>query len=164
MKALTRQLAETVVTRAAAQSLKVTTAESCTGGLVSAALTSISGSSAMFARGYVTYANEAKEEMLGVNGSTLNTHGAVSHQVAEEMARGALARSGADIAISITGIAGPTGGSARKPVGLVWFGLATASRIRAERRVFANVPRDLVRERAVDQALRMLLHGIGDAT
>lgn len=102
----------------------IATAESCTGGLVSAAITEIAGSSAVFLGGYVTYANEAKSGMLGVEEALIERHGAVSEQVATSMASGALERSGAEIAVSISGIAGPGGGSAEKPVGTVMFGLA----------------------------------------
>ena len=107
------------------QRLHVATAESCTGGLVAAALTSVAGSSAWFERGLVTYANSAKTELLGVDEALLAQVGAVSPEVARAMARGALRGAAADLAIAITGIAGPTGGSADKPVGTVWFGLAT---------------------------------------
>lgn len=101
------------------------TAESCTGGLVSAAITSVAGSSDWFERGFVTYSNEAKTELLGVPGELIAQHGAVSEQVARAMAEGALAHSRAHMAVSITGIAGPAGGSADKPVGTVWFAFAS---------------------------------------
>ena len=110
-----------------ARGWKVATAESCTGGLVAGALTEIAGSSDVVDRGFVTYSNEAKQQMLGVPKSTLERFGAVSRETAEEMARGALAQSLADITVSITGIAGPGGGSADKPVGLVHFAAATAA-------------------------------------
>jgi nicotinamide-nucleotide amidase len=103
---------------------KIVTAESCTGGMISTALTDISGSSAYFDRGFVTYSDEAKAELLNVSLESLSKHGAVSEAVAMEMALGALKASQADIALSVTGIAGPTGGSDKKPVGLVYFGLA----------------------------------------
>jgi nicotinamide-nucleotide amidase len=103
----------------------IATAESCTGGGVATAITRISGSAKWFDRGFVTYSNDAKREMLGVKSLTLQRHGAVSEEVAREMARGALARSPADIAVAITGIAGPTGGSRKKPVGTVWFAWAS---------------------------------------
>jgi len=99
----------------------VVTAESCTGGGAAAAITRISGSAKWFERGFVTYTNTAKKEMLGVSQRTLGDHGAVSEEVAREMARGALRKSPADVSVAITGIAGPTGGSRTKPVGLVWF-------------------------------------------
>ena len=103
--------------------LKIATAESCTGGMVGAALTDISGSAAVFERGFIVYSNEAKIEMLGVARALIEAHGAVSQQVACAMAEGAIAHSAADVAVSITGIAGPTGGSEAKPVGLVYFGV-----------------------------------------
>ncbi len=103
----------------------VATAESCTGGGVATAITRISGSAKWFDRGFVTYSNDAKREMLGVSQASLRRHGAVSEEVAREMALGALARSPADICVAITGIAGPTGGSRAKPVGTVWFAWAS---------------------------------------
>ncbi len=136
---------------------KVATAESCTGGLVAGALTEIAGSSDVLDRGFVTYSNEAKQKMLGVSKSTLDRFGAVSRETAEEMARGALAQSLADITVSITGIAGPGGGSADKPVGLVHF--AAASREGALTHVemrYGDIGRRQVRERSVLQALDML--------
>ena len=137
--------------------LMVATAESCTGGLVAGALTDIAGSSAVVDRGFVTYTNEAKHEMLGVPSDTLNRFGAVSRETAEAMARGALGHADADIVVSITGIAGPGGGSAEKPVGLVH--LAAASRggrlIYRERR-FGDIGRAEVRRRSVLEALAML--------
>jgi nicotinamide-nucleotide amidase len=106
------------------RNLKSATAESCTGGMIIAALTDIPGSSAVVDRGFITYSNDAKIEMLGVSPVTLDAHGAVSRETVIEMASGALVRSHAGIAIAVTGIAGPDGGSEQKPVGLVWFGLA----------------------------------------
>lgn len=117
-------LAEDVLRLGEKRNVMIAMAESCTGGLVSAALTEIPGSSAVFDRGFVTYTNEAKQDLLGVRDETLKRHGAVSQETASEMAAGALARSQAQLAVSITGIAGPGGESADKPVGLVWFGLA----------------------------------------
>ena len=105
--------------------MKLATAESCTGGLVAGALTEIAGSSDVVERGFVTYSNEAKQQMLGVASETLRDHGAVSRQTAQEMARGAIAHSDAQIAVAITGVAGPGGGSADKPVGLVHFAAAS---------------------------------------
>ncbi len=104
--------------------LKLATAESCTGGLIVAALTAIAGSSDVVERGFVTYSNEAKSELVGVPAALIAEHGAVSEPVARAMAEGAIDHSPADIAVSVTGVAGPGGGSAAKPVGLVWFGLA----------------------------------------
>src|SRR3954470_19997379 len=104
--------------------LMMATAESCTGGLIAGAITDIAGSSGWFERGFVTYSNEAKIEMLGVHPETIDAHGAVSEQTAAEMARGVVTRSRADIAVAVTGVAGPDGGTAQKPVGMVCFGWA----------------------------------------
>ena len=139
------------------------TAESCTGGLIVAAMTDIPGSSSVVDRGFVTYSNEAKMEMLGVSPVTLDAHGAVSAETAREMAAGALARSHAGIALAVTGVAGPDGGSAEKPVGLVWFGLAVTGRpVAAEKRVFDNHGRDYIRQSTVLQALEMGLKALGE--
>jgi len=119
-----KSLEETVVQHLTEKGLKLALAESCTGGRISNRITDVSGASAIFTHGYVTYANESKVEMLGVSDASLETHGAVSEEVAKEMAKGALERSGADIALSVTGVAGPTGGTDEKPVGTVWIGLA----------------------------------------
>ena len=140
-----------------AKKLMVATAESCTGGLVAGALTDIAGSSAVVDRGFVTYSDEAKQQMLGVPSDTLGKFGAVSRQTAEAMARGALGHANADIVIAVTGIAGPGGGSAEMPVGLVHF--AAASRggrlIHRERR-FGDIGRAEVRRRSVLEALAIL--------
>ena len=139
-----------------ARKLMIATAESCTGGLVAGALTAIAGSSDVVERGFVVYSNAAKHEMLGVPLATIEAHGAVSEPVARALAEGAIARSKADIAVSITGIAGPGGGSREKPVGLVHF--ATARRGQAtiaERRIFAG-DRDMVRLAAVAAALSLI--------
>jgi nicotinamide-nucleotide amidase len=137
--------------------LKIAAAESCTGGLVAATLTEIAGSSDVFERGFVTYSNEAKQAMLGVPEATLASHGAVSRETAEAMAKGALAHAPADLAVSITGIAGPGGATAGKPVGLVHF--AAASRrgvlIHHERR-YGDIGRAQVRRASVIEALAML--------
>ncbi len=147
-----QNLASNLVT----QNLKVTCAESCTGGLLAANLTRLPGSSAWFDMGFVTYSNEAKQQMLNVNPSTLAHYGAVSEEVVREMALGALISSKADYALSISGIAGPTGGSEEKPVGLVWFGLASKKRIWAESKIF-NGDRDQIRAQAVQHAVQLLL-------
>lgn len=142
--------------RARAAGATVATAESCTGGLVAGLLTEIAGSSDVVDRGFVTYSNAAKTAMLGVSEDLLAAHGAVSEPVARAMAEGALARAGTTLAVAITGIAGPGGGSAAKPVGLVHFALAAAGgTIHAERR-FGDRGRAAVREAAVDQALALL--------
>jgi nicotinamide-nucleotide amidase len=135
----------------------VATAESCTGGLLAALLTEIPGSSDVVERGFVTYSNEAKSEMLGVLPAVVAGHGAVSEPVARAMAEGALAHSRAQVAVSITGIAGPGGGSAAKPVGLVHFGLAVRGRPtqHLERR-YGDLGRVQVRARAVEDALALL--------
>lgn len=139
-----------------AAGIMAATAESCTGGLIAAAITDISGSSAVLDRGFVTYSNEAKMEMLGVAPATLDEHGAVSAQTAHEMAAGALARSRAAIALAVTGIAGPGGGTAQKPVGLVWFGIAVDGReVRTESRVFADHGRAVIRAETVRTALEL---------
>jgi nicotinamide-nucleotide amidase len=139
------------------KNLTVATAESCTAGLVAGTLTEIPGVSSMLDRGFVTYSNEAKQEMLGVRADTLARHGAVSRETAEEMARGALAHSPVDLAVSVTGIAGPDGGSAEKPVGLVHFAAAARSGrlVHAERR-FGDIGRADIRKQSVLQAFRML--------
>ncbi len=149
--------AKAVLDACRTRGLKVATAESCTGGLVAGALTDIAGSSDVVDRGFVAYSNEAKEQMLGVHSETLRDAGAVSRETAQEMARGAIAHSDAHIAVAITGIAGPGGGSAEKPVGLVHF--AAASRagalVHTEMR-YGDIGRGAVREKSVLQALVML--------
>ena len=135
------------------------TAESCTGGMVAAALTDIAGSSASFERGFVTYSNAAKTEMLGVDAALIASHGAVSAEVAASMAEGALARSHAAVAVSVTGVAGPDGGTAEKPVGLVWFGLASNRPTRTERAHFEG-DRAEIRRQSAERALRLLLEGL----
>jgi nicotinamide-nucleotide amidase len=153
----TQRAASALLERCKAKGLMLATAESCTGGLVAGALTDIAGSSAVVERGFVTYTNDSKQEMLGVPADTLARHGAVSRETAEAMAKGALAHAPADLAVSITGIAGPGGGSETKPVGLVHF--AAASRcgqlMHCERR-YGDVGRAEVRRRAVLEALSML--------
>lgn len=137
--------------------LKVATAESCTGGLVAGALTEVPGSSDVLDRGFVTYSNAAKEAMLRVPISTLEQHGAVSRETAEAMAAGALAMSNADLAVAITGIAGPGGGSAAKPVGLVHFAAAARDGRRFHREIrYGDIGRSPVRAHAVAEALAML--------
>ncbi len=149
-------LPERFLRACARHGIMAATAESCTGGMIIAALTDIPGSSAMVDRGFVTYSNEAKMEMLGVPAATLDAHGAVSSQTAREMADGALKRSRADIALAVTGIAGPNGGSPEKPVGLVWFGLAMTGRpTLVEERIFDDKGRDSIRRETVRHALAM---------
>ena len=150
------RLAGALGERLGALGLTVATAESCTGGLVAAAITAVPGSSGWFETGLVTYSNEAKVSLLGVGRATLAAHGAVSEAVVREMAAGARARSGADAALAVSGVAGPGGGSAAKPVGTVWLGLALPDgSVEAECHRFAG-DRPAVREAAV----RKLLHGI----
>ena len=135
----------------------IATAESCTGGMIAAALTSIAGSSAWFDRGFVTYSNEAKIELLGVGATTLAHEGAVSEATAAEMVRGALARSRADLAVSVTGIAGPGGGSPDKPVGTVCFGWCVRGAAPHTSRVHLPGDRAAVRDASVRIALEGLL-------
>ena len=132
------------------------TAESCTGGMIAAACTDLAGSSAWFERGFITYSNAAKTELLGVDAALIAEHGAVSEQVARAMAQGAILRSNAQVAVAVTGIAGPTGGSKDKPVGTVWFGWSVAGEVTSECRVFAG-DRAAVRAATVDYALQNLL-------
>ena len=138
--------------------LTIATAESCTGGLVAGALTDIAGSSAVVDRGFVTYSNNAKQQMLGVPVATLKKYGAVSRQTAEAMARGALTKANVDLAVAITGIAGPGGGSPDKPVGLVHFAAASrdGTSMHAAMR-YGDIGRTEVRHKSVLQALRMLM-------
>ena len=151
-------LAAEVLRRGRITRRTVALAESCTGGLIAAALTDHAGASVVFTHGVVAYANEAKTALLGVPTSLIAAEGAVSRAVALAMAEGALAVSQGDVALSVTGIAGPGGGTADKPVGLVWFGLAQrGAASRAERRVFANRSRSAVRAQAVQTGLRLLL-------
>jgi nicotinamide-nucleotide amidase len=137
--------------------LLIATAESCTAGLVAGTLTEVPGVSSILDRGYITYSNEAKHDMLGVSRNTLAQYGAVSRQTAEEMARGVLGRAPVDLAVSVTGIAGPDGGSEDKPVGLVHFAAATrgGTLIHAEKR-FGAIGRPVVRKQSVLQAFLML--------
>jgi len=147
--------AENLVALLRAQGKVCATAESCTGGGVGGAITSVPGSSEVFAGGIISYSNDVKEAVLGVKRETLAVYGAVSAQCAAEMAEGARRLTRADIAVSVTGIAGPGGGSAEKPVGLVWFGLADAAGVRTEKAIFAG-DRARVREQAVTHAIGML--------
>jgi nicotinamide-nucleotide amidase len=152
-----REAAARLLELCRSRGLKIATAESCTGGLVAGALTEIAGSSDVVDRGFVTYSNAAKEAMLGVTAATLKRHGAVSAETAAAMAAGALKNSEADITVAITGIAGPGGGSAQKPVGLVHFAAASRDGRRlALHRRFGKIGRRRVRERSVAQALALL--------
>ncbi len=140
-----------------AQGRRLATAESCTGGLIAAACTAVPGSSAWFERGFVTYSNEAKHEMLGVPLQLIALHGAVSAEVAQAMAEGALLHSRAEVALSVTGIAGPGGASPGKPVGTVWLGLAVAGRPTDTERLSLCGDRARVREQTLSHALARLL-------
>ena len=157
---MTRPLAEAVIRSAAAQGLRIALAESCTGGMLAAALTDVAGSSAVFERGYVTYSNAAKEQALGVSAETLAAHGAVSEPVARAMAEGARSAAGVEISLSITGVAGP-GSSDRKPEGRVCFGLARpGAPTVTSTRDFGPLGRDGVRRASVAEALRMLAEAL----
>lgn len=155
------RVAEEVAKRLRQRGLMLATAESCTGGWVAKLATDISGSSHWFERGFVTYTNEAKEEMLGVDPDTVATHGAVSEQTAAEMAAGALAHSRAEVSLSITGIAGPGGGSPQKPVGTVCFGWAVKGRAPVTLTAHFDGDREAVRRQAVVRALEGVLDVIG---
>lgn len=152
-----RRRAQDIIDKASATGRTVATAESCTGGLVAGMLTAIPGSSAVLDRGFVTYSNAAKVEMLGVDPALLSTHGAVSAETAGAMAEGALAHSHADFAVAVTGIAGPGGGSDEKPIGLVHFALARrGGAVTRIERSFGDLGRDAVRIAAVAEALVLL--------
>ena len=150
-----------ILSAARARGIRIACAESCTGGMIAAALTDLSGSSDVFDRGFVTYSNAAKVAMLGVAQATLDTHGAVSEAVAQEMATGALSRAGVGLAVAVTGIAGP-GGSEFKPEGRVCFGLAQAGReTQVETVEFGPLGREAVRTATRDHALTLLLQALG---
>jgi len=151
----TVELATAVLAACRAKGWHVATAESCTGGLVAAALTAIGGSSDVVDRGFVTYSNVAKTELLGVPETTLAAVGAVSAETALAMAAGAVSRARVDLAVSVTGIAGPGGGSVEKPIGLIYLGIATKTTCRSERHVFPGDRND-VRRAAMIRALEML--------
>ena len=149
-------LAKRVGQRLKAASAVLVTAESCTGGWAAQVVTSVAGSSAWFDRGFITYSNAAKAEVLGVRAETLAKHGAVSEETAREMALGALARSQGSVALSITGVAGPGGGTKEKPVGTVCFAWARVDRVRAETKRFSG-DRESVRRQSVIRALEGVL-------
>jgi nicotinamide-nucleotide amidase len=151
-----REIAQALLAMARAAGLRIATAESCTGGLIAALLTEIPGSSDVVERGFVTYSNDAKTDMLGVPAALIVAEGAVSRAVAEHMALGALQHSRADIAVAVTGIAGPGGGSAQKPVGLVHLAAASAKGVTHRACRFGDIGRDGVRLQAVTVALEML--------
>lgn len=154
-------LAADILRTAKSKNVMIATAESCTGGMVSAAITDIPGSSAIFDRGFVTYTNAAKIQMLGVKAETLDAVGAVSEDVAAEMAEGAIAHANATLAVSITGIAGP-GGSEHKPEGRVCFGIAHRGAVSSETIEFGAMGRDVVRAHARDHALKLILRELSN--
>lgn len=155
-----RTLAETVLDLCRRRGWKVATAESCTGGMIAAALTDIAGSSDVVERGFVTYSNQAKTDLLGVPGPLIARQGAVSQPVAAAMASGALLNAPVDLAVSVTGIAGPGGGSADKPVGLVHFGVARkGGPVKTEHQIFTG-DRDQIRALATQRALELLIEQI----
>lgn len=151
--ALSAQLIET----ARDQGRTIATAESCTGGLIGAAITSAPGSSAVFRGGIIAYHNDIKVEQLGVGTDTIEQFGAVSGPVAEQMARGCLDKLGVDIAVSVTGVAGPGGGSVEKPVGTVWIGLATQNGTHAAKHFFKDMSRNKVRDHTCLAALKTMI-------
>ncbi len=153
---LTQELVKRLAEQLQARGLMLATAESCTGGLIAAACTDVAGSSAWFERGFVSYSNEAKSELLGVPAALIAQHGAVSEPVARAMAAGAVQHARAQVSVAVTGVAGPSGGSADKPVGTVWFAWATPEGLWSERQVLAG-DRAAVRAATVAHALAGLL-------
>jgi len=156
MSEATRDLCERLAQALLARGWMLATAESCTGGLIAAACTDLSGSSNWFERGFVTYSNEAKTELLGVDPALIAQHGAVSEVVARAMAFGAVRHAHARVGVAVTGVAGPTGGSPEKPVGTVWFGFQVDGRLTSETRLFPG-DRAAVRAATVEHALQRLL-------
>ena len=152
---MSSERAERLATTLLARGWMMATAESCTGGLIAGACTDLSGSSVWFERGFVTYSNEAKTEMLGVDAALITAHGAVSEPVARAMAAGALRHSRAQATVAVTGVAGPTGGSDEKPVGLVWFGWSVRGILTSEKKQFDG-DRAAVRQATVQHALTRL--------
>ncbi len=156
----TLALVQSLASKACRNNVVVATAESCTGGLIAAAFTEVSGSSVWFDRGFVTYSNEAKQEMLGVKAATLASHGAVSESVVRAMAEAAVARSGASLAVSVSGVAGPAGGSEEKPVGTVWIGCAgDGLRTTSTHHLFEG-NRQSIRQQTLNQAVWRLIQCI----
>lgn len=150
------QQAQNLVTALIAHNKTITTAESCTGGLVSGAITDIAGASAVFTHGFITYSNQAKYDIIGVSVDTLRTYGAVSEHTAQEMAKGALHKANADIAIACTGIAGPDGGTQEKPVGLVYIAIAIKnSDTHVYKKLYGNIGRVQVRNNIVNDAMQL---------
>ena len=160
MSTALQALSESVLSACREARLKLATAESCTGGLVAASLTDIAGSSDVVERGFVTYSNQAKSELLGIPAAMIAAHGAVSAQVATAMVQGALSRAPVDLAVSVTGIAGPGGATPGKPVGLVYFGIARkGGTARVERHTFHG-DRAAIRAAATERALELLLEAV----
>ena len=157
-----QQLAAKLADRLLARRWTVTTAESCTGGWIAKVLTDIPGSSQWFTRGFVTYSNDAKTQMLGVSASDLETHGAVSEPVVEAMARGAARRAGSECAVAVSGIAGPDGGTPEKPVGTVWYGWLLPGRVSTRLSVFDG-DREAIRRHSVAAVLGGLLADLSEA-
>ena len=157
---MAQSLAQQIIEKADLARWKISTVESCTGGLIFAALTDIAGSSAVLDRGFVTYSNMAKQEMVGVDPQILEKFGAVSEQTATAMALGGIAHSITDISLSVTGIAGPGGGSLEKPVGLVWMSVATKTGTTAVKRFDFSGDRQAVRRQAVTAGLTLILNGL----
>lgn len=155
-------LAEALGQLLQAKNLSVTCAESCTGGGIGYAITSVAGSSNWFERGFITYSNEAKQALVGVKTKSLEKGGAVSASVVEEMAQGALANAEADIAVAVSGIAGPGGGTEEKPVGLVYFGIATKDEVNSHKKILTG-DRNAVRNGTIIFALQLLIAKLEDA-
>lgn len=158
------KLEEEVVKKLISKNLKIVTAESCTGGLVAATLVNVAGSSACFDEGYITYSNEAKIRLLGVSEESVNQYGVVNHQVVKEMAEGALKKANAHVAVSVSGIAGPAGGSEAKPVGTVFVGLSlksgAASILTKTYHFLFKGTREEVRKQTVEEVLRLIRNAI----
>lgn len=150
-----KELEDQIVEELTKRGFTITTAESCTGGLLSGRLINSPGASAVYNQGFITYANEAKENLIGVSHKTLESFGAVSEQTAKEMAKGAARVSEADVAVGITGIAGPDGGTKEKPVGLVYIGCFVCGEVKVEKNIFSGDRRS-VREQAVEKALMLV--------
>ena len=160
MSAATESLCARLAERLLARGRMLATAESCTGGMIAAACTDLGGSSNWFERGFVTYSNEAKADLLGVDPALIERHGAVSEVVARAMAFGAVRHSRAQVSVAVTGVAGPTGGSAEKPVGTVWFGFQVDGQLTSELRRFDG-DRAAVRAATVQHALQRLIELLG---
>jgi len=152
------QKAKDVCSFLSENNLTVSTAESCTGGMIAELLTTVSGASEVFGYGFVTYSNEAKRKLLGVKKETLEANGAVSGETVTEMAEGAMRVSGSDIAVSVSGIAGPTGGTKEKPVGLVWIGFAQKGKETKALRCIFDGDRDNVRKQTVNKVFDLILN------